>query len=112
MHHHELVLMAFAGGASLAVVLSVVLLLRRRASRRLATAHVVEPRSLVQLLTTEAEIAEAARRAASFERRAAQRATARATHYDVLADPSTAPVPVPVPAAEATVHDIGQRSAS
>lgn len=101
--HHELVLLG-PGGAAVLVALVGLLVWRRHAGRA-AAPHVAEPRSLVQLLTSDEEIAGAARRAASFEHQAAQRATARAVHYEALADAPASPI-------DATVHDLGQRSAS
>jgi len=77
-----------------------------RPRRAVVVARVSEPRSLVEALTTQAAVAEAVHRAASFERDAAACANGRAERYEALATSEV------VQGADATVHDIGQRSAS
>ncbi len=57
---------------------------RRRAGRSAATAPTREPRTLVTVLSTREQLADAAQRAALFERLVAARATARAAEYDAL----------------------------
>lgn len=100
------VLVLVVSGAAVVLVGIFGVLLARRPRRAGAEQHVVVPRSLVRLLTTEEELAEAAHRAASFERRAANRATERAAQYEVMAESETASP------SDATVRDIAQRSAS
>jgi len=58
-----------------------------RIKRVVAVARVSEPRSLVEVLNTQAAVAGAARRAASFERDAAARANGRAERYEALGHP-------------------------
>ena len=104
--HHALDLVVSGGLAALVVVLFTAVLLFRGRSGRAVVTQAPTPRSLISLLTTEEELSEAARRAASFERSAADRASARAAQYEALAEPETGLEP------EATLHDLGQRSAS
>ena len=57
---------------------------RRRAGRSVAPAQTRQPRTLVTVLSTREQLADAAQRAALFERLVAARATARAAEYEAL----------------------------
>ena len=99
MHHLGLIVIVASAAAVLIVGFAVIL---RRSERAQVIAQTGEPRSLVRVLTTKEAIADAARRAASFERNVAVRSSERAEHYEALAADR---------AFDATVHDIVQRSA-
>ena len=101
---YHLGLIVIVGSATAVLIVAFAVLQGRPA--RAAVARTSEPRSLVELLTTREAIADAARRAASFERYAAARSSERADHYESLA------ASVADEGVDATVHDIGQRSAS
>jgi hypothetical protein len=102
---HQIWLVA-TGGSVAAIAIASFVVSQHRPTRAAVVARVSEPRSFVEVLTTPAAVADAARRAASFERDAAARANGRAEHYDALA------VTEAVQGVDATVHDIGQRGAS
>lgn len=59
---------------------------RRHATSSEAVAHLPEPRTLWTILETREQLAEAAHRAANFERNVAERASRRAELYEALAD--------------------------
>jgi hypothetical protein len=102
---HHIWLIAAVGGVA-AIAIAGFAMFQHREARAVVVARVSEPRSFVEVLTTQAAVADAARRAASFERDAAARANGRAEHYEALA------VSEAVQDFDATVSDIGQRSAS
>ena len=102
---HQIWLVA-TGGSVAAIAIASFVVSQHRLERTSVVARVSEPRSFVEVLTTPAAVADAARRAASFERDAAARANFRAEHYESLA------VPEAGQRLEATLHDIGQRNAS
>jgi hypothetical protein len=102
---HQIWLIATVGSVA-AIAIASFAVFQLRPTRPAVIARVSEPRSFVEVLTTQAAVADAARRAASFERDAAARAKGRAEHYEALAASEA------VQGVDATVHDIGQRSAS
>jgi hypothetical protein len=102
---HQILFVA-TGGSVAAVAIASFVVSQHRLERTSVVARVSEPRSYVELLTTPAAVADAARRAASLERDVAAHANFRAEHYESLV------VTDADQRLEATLHDIGQRNAS
>ena len=103
MHYSWLI--AVVGSLAVAAIASFAVF-RHCLARSVVVARVIEPRSLVEVLTNQTAVADAARRAASFERDVAARANGRAERYEALAASEV------IESADATVHDIVKRSAS
>jgi hypothetical protein len=96
MHPIELMGMTAGGGVGICALVVSFRHLHQRRSREAAVVH-LEPPSLVRILRDEGELKEALRRAASFERLAAEGCRVRIDRYESMLEPRCEPALAPPP---------------